>query len=158
MNINTLSSGETAAAFLPPSLFQSITRRNVGIFFAVYDVGVLFPIMNATQINQETNDSVTAVVGSPILATTVGPGLNFSGLEEPVSIFLRLNDLGVSDRKALCWIEIIRLMFQLHYCRMKQVDGLDVSLGILILKVCALSIGYSYCCHNYHFPTNLCYL
>ena len=111
MNINTLSSGETAAAFLPPSLFQSITRRNVGIFFAVYDVGVLFPIMNATQINQETNDSVTAVVGSPILATTVGPGLNFSGLEEPVSIFLRLNDLGVSDRNALCWIEIIRLMF-----------------------------------------------
>lgn len=98
MNINTLSPSETAAAFLPASLFESITDRNtVGIFFAVYDVGVLFPIMNATQINQETNASVTAVVGSPILAATVGPGLNFSGLEEPVSIFLRLNDLGVSD-------------------------------------------------------------
>ena len=97
MNTNTLGSSETAAAFLPASLFQSITCCDVGIFFAVYDVGVLFPIMNATQINQETNASVTAVVGSPILAATVGPGLNFSGLEEPVSIFLQLNDLGVSD-------------------------------------------------------------
>ena len=85
--------GETAAAFLPPSLFQSIPRLDVGIFFAVYDVGVLFPIMNSTQIDQTNNASITTVVGSSILAATVGPGLSFSGLEEPVSILLRLNEV-----------------------------------------------------------------
>ena len=54
--------------------------------------------MNSTQINQTTNASITTVVGSSILAATVGPGLSFSRLEEPVSIFLRLNE--VSDRSA----------------------------------------------------------
>jgi len=89
----TLSASETAAAFLPASLFQLITDRDaVGIFFAVYDAGVLFPITNDTQRNQETNSSITTVVGSPVLAATVGPGLNFVGLAEPVRILLRLNE------------------------------------------------------------------
>ena len=99
-NISTLSENETAAAFLPPSLFQSITDRNsTGIFFAVYDTGVLFPITNATEVVERTNTSVTTVVGSPVLAATVGPGLNFNGLVDPVVISLRLNDLGVSGHE-----------------------------------------------------------
>ena len=78
-----------AAAFLPASLFQSITNRtSVGMVFAVYNTGVLFPITNA---------STTTVVGSPVLGVTVGPGLNFSNLTEPVRILLRLNELEVSD-------------------------------------------------------------
>ena len=96
-NIDTLNENETAATFLPPSLFQSITDRDsTGIFFAVYDTGVFFPITNATELDERTNTSVTTVVGSPVLAATVGPGLNFSGLVDPVMISLRLNDLGVS--------------------------------------------------------------
>jgi len=51
---------------------------------------VLFPIAN------DTDASITTVVGSPVLAATVGPGLSFSGLEEPVRIMLRKNDLEVS--------------------------------------------------------------
>ena len=87
-----------AAAFLPASLFQSITNRtSVGIVFVVYDTGALFPITNATEQVQGTNASITTVVGSPVLGVTVGPGLNFSNLTEPVRILLRLNELEVSD-------------------------------------------------------------
>ena len=90
---------ETAAAYLPASLFQSITNRtSVGIVFAVYDTGALFPITNATQQYQETDASTTTVVGSPVLGVTVGPGLNFSNLIESVRILLRLNEeLEVGD-------------------------------------------------------------
>ena len=88
---------ETAAVFLPASLFQLITNQDsVAIFFAVYNTGVLFPITNATKLVQRTNASVTTVVGSPVLAVSVGPGLNFSGLVEPVRLKLQLNELEVS--------------------------------------------------------------
>ena len=64
------------------------------MFFAVYDAGVLFPIINDAEINQETNSPITTVVGSPVLAATVGPagGLVFGGLVEPVRILLRMNE------------------------------------------------------------------
>ena len=89
----TLSASETAAAFLPASLFQLITDQDdVGIFFALYDTGVFFPITIDTQRDQETNSSITTVVGSPVLAATVGSGLNLVGLAEPVKILLRLNE------------------------------------------------------------------
>ena len=92
-NLSALSAGETAAAFLPASLFQLITGQDdVGIFFALYDTGVLFPITNNTQTNLETNSFITTVVGSPVLAATVGPGLSFFDLDEPVRILLRLNE------------------------------------------------------------------
>ena len=58
--------------------------------------GALFPIKNATEILRETNASVTTVVGSQVLAVTVGPGLNFNGLVDPVRILLWLKDLEVS--------------------------------------------------------------
>ena len=55
---------------------------------------MFFPITNATELVEGTNTTVTTVVGSPVLAATVGPGLNFSGLVDPVRILLRLNELG----------------------------------------------------------------
>ena len=58
---------------------------------------MLFPITNATELVERTNTSVTTVTGSPVLAVTLGHGLNFDGLVEPVRILLRLNDLGVSS-------------------------------------------------------------
>ena len=86
--------------FLPASLFQSIitTETSVRIFYTVYNSGVLFPITNATEQVPGTNESITIVVGSPVLAVTVGPRLNFSNLTEPVSILLQLNELEVSER------------------------------------------------------------
>ena len=58
---------------------------------------MFFPITNATELVERTNTSVTTVTGSPVLAVTVGRGLNFDGLVEPVRILLWLNDLGVSS-------------------------------------------------------------
>ena len=102
---------ETAAVILPASLFQLITNQSsVANFFAVYDTGVLFPITNATQLVQRTNASITTVVGSPVLAVSVGPGLNFSGLVEPVRISLRLNELEVSKDR-----DVHESFFQLVY-------------------------------------------
>ena len=57
---------------------------------------MFFPITNATELIERTNATVTTVVGSPVLAATVGPGLNFSGLVDPVRILLRLNEMEVS--------------------------------------------------------------
>ena len=84
-----LNQQEVAAIRLPASLFQDITdnRTNVGVFFAVYSVSYLFPVQQ-----DPANENITkrTVVGSRILASTVGPGLDFSNLTEPVSIVLRL--------------------------------------------------------------------
>jgi len=103
----TLNASETAAAFLPASLFQLITDRVVvGLFFAVYNTGVLFPIENDMETIAERNSSIRTVVGSPVLAATVGPGLNFVELAEPVRVLLRLNekvDLEVGGMK-MCGI------------------------------------------------------
>ena len=109
-NINTLNENETAAAFLSASLFQSLTDfDNIGSFYIVYDTGVLFPVTNATEIDQETNASVTTAVASPVLAATVGLQLSFSELEEPVRILLRLNELGVSDWNVVVCFNVCEL-------------------------------------------------
>ena len=98
-NISTLSENTTAATYLPASLFQSIVNRmSVGVVFTVYNRGVLFPITNATEQAPGTNASITTVVGSPVLGVTVGLGLNFRNLTEPVRILLRLNELEVGDQ------------------------------------------------------------
>ena len=65
---------------------------------------MLFPIANDTETFPRTN-SITTVVGSPVLAATVGPGLNFVRLAEPVRILLRLNeelDLRVGRYNVVC--------------------------------------------------------
>ena len=85
-----LAPREVAAIRLPASLFQRIENGpqtpggSVGVFFAVYDVPSLFPLSPANEENENRT------VGSRILASTVGPGFDFSNLGEPVSIVLRL--------------------------------------------------------------------
>ena len=56
-----------------------------------------------------TSPSVTTVVASPVLGATVGPQLSFSELEEPVRIFLRLNELGVSNRNVVVCFNLCEL-------------------------------------------------
>ena len=75
-----------AAVSLPATLFEQIDDRdNIGIFFALHEASTLFPIgRNPSSTPRE------ASVGSYILATTVGPGINFQNLDEPVTILLRL--------------------------------------------------------------------
>ena len=56
-------------------------------------------------------------MGSPVLGVTVGPGLNFSNLTEPVRILLRLNELEVSDKCEKCLynvLVIITLTLMVH--------------------------------------------
>ena len=132
--ISTLSANETAAAFLPASLFNLTQNGSkLGIYFNVYNSGVLFPVKNQTQ-SLGSNSSVTTVIGSPVLAATVGPMLNFSGLAEPVRILLRLNEeLEVSSRNG-CKKQLCASTHCYTLYRMPQIQ--DVSPGILILKVC----------------------
>ena len=53
---------------------------------------MLFPITNTTDA------SVITVVGSPVLGVTVGFGLSFRDLEDPVTIMLRLTEMEVGDK------------------------------------------------------------
>ena len=81
-----LSPQQDAAISLPASLFQIITdREDVGIFFALYNTSTLFPVNGG----RNRSDSVQRKVGSYILATTVGLGLNFQNLTENVTIVFR---------------------------------------------------------------------
>ena len=81
-----LSTQLDAAVSLPATLFEQIDDRdNIGIFFALHEASTLFPIgRNPSSTPRE------ASVGSYILATTVGPGINFQNLDEPVTILLQL--------------------------------------------------------------------
>ena len=75
-----------AAVSLPATLFeQTDDRDNIGIFFALHEASTLFPISGNLSSTPRK-----ASVGSHILAATVGPGINFQNLDEPVTILLRL--------------------------------------------------------------------
>lgn len=79
-----------ASIALPPSLFDRITdREEVGIFFALYDDNTLFPVREDARL-AGTSSVAHIVVGSPVVASTVGPRLSFNNLQTPVEINLRL--------------------------------------------------------------------
>lgn len=80
---------QTAAISLPGSLFQQIDNRtNIGVFFALYNSSVLFPVNGGGNI--DSSFPRRTAVGSRVLAATVGPGLVFQNLTEPVTIVFRL--------------------------------------------------------------------
>ena len=77
---------QDAAISLPASLFQTITdREDVGIFFALYNSSTMFPVNGG----RNSGDPRRREVGSRILATTVGPGLNFQNLTKNITIVFR---------------------------------------------------------------------
>ena len=84
-----LASQLDAAIGLPATLFGRIEdRANVGVFFAFYEIPILFPVSG--ELNG--NLSRKTVVGSQVLAATVGPtaSINFQNLNEPITIVFRL--------------------------------------------------------------------
>jgi hypothetical protein len=87
--LSQFSSQVDAAISLPATLFDLVDNRdNIGVFFALHEASTLFPIggnSSGTFISPRK-----ASVGSHILAATVGPGINFQNLDEPVTILLRL--------------------------------------------------------------------
>ena len=104
-----LSPQFNGAIGLPASLFQQIDdRSNIGVFFALYESSSLFPVTEDT--NSLTSSSPTRnVVGSQVLAATVGSGINFQNLSEAVTIAFRLQvpRVGVSPSNRII---IYRLM------------------------------------------------
>ena len=77
---------QDAAISLPASLFQTITdREDVGIFFALYNTSTLFPVNRGLDRSAPRRTEV----GSRILATTVGPDLDFPNLEDNITIVFR---------------------------------------------------------------------
>ena len=92
-----LSSQQKAAIGLPASLFKRIDdQANVGAFFVFYETPILFPV--GGELTDRSSLSRKNVVGSHVLAATVGPGINFLSLDEPITIVLRLQvtERGVS--------------------------------------------------------------
>ena len=84
-----LAPGQVAAISLPASLFQSISdREDVGIFFALYETPVLFPVNRRRDFDD--NARRQTAVGTNILAATVGPGLDFPKLSDNVTVVFRL--------------------------------------------------------------------
>ena len=78
-----------AAISLPATLFERIVDHdNVGVFFALYKASTLFPVHG--NFSDTVSSPRKTLVGSHILAATVGPGINFQNLDEPVTILLRL--------------------------------------------------------------------
>ena len=78
----------SATINLPPSLFNDVpdNRPVIGVFFALYENPALLP---ATRVADNETFEETAV-GSPIVAATVGPGIDFFDLDPPVTITLGL--------------------------------------------------------------------
>ena len=80
------------AISLPASLFEQIDDRdNVGVFFALHEASNLFPVGAGLGDSSNTlNNFNYPSIGSHILAATVGVGINFQNLDEPVSVLFRL--------------------------------------------------------------------
>ena len=88
-----LSPQLNAAISLPASLFERIDDRdNVGVFFALHETSTLFPVNGGEFQSAGTfsSSSRRTSVGSHILAATVGPGIDFQNLDEPVTSLFRL--------------------------------------------------------------------
>lgn len=84
-------SPEQDAINLPPALFKKemiSDYDNIGLFFILYNSSTLFPV-NAGK-NLSSDRSIETVVGSRIIAATVGVNLTLHNLEEQESVTIVL--------------------------------------------------------------------
>jgi len=90
--------GTVASVSLPPVLFSNLSTDSIGIFFTLYTEATLLPVREA--VSADNASSLRTGVGSPIVAATVGAGLDFQDLNPPVLVNLTLNDFNgsVSER------------------------------------------------------------
>lgn len=83
-----------ASVMLPPELFQDIgdpEGDSVGVIFALYMEPTLFPIRPLVRMENDT-PPLRSEAASPVVAATVGAGLEFSELEPSVVIFIKLDE------------------------------------------------------------------
>ncbi len=95
MSPRTCTAGVSASISLPPELFNEVpaNRPFIGVYFALYQNPVLLPVNESMAVVRE---NVTTAVGTPIVAATVGPGIDFGDtvpLDPPVVIILGLLEL-----------------------------------------------------------------
>ena len=78
--------GVSSIITLPPSLFNKVPadRPVIGVYFALYENSALLPATMNNEIFAST------AVRSPIVAATVGLGIDFVDLDPPVTITLGL--------------------------------------------------------------------
>lgn len=73
-----------AAIDLPPSLFEKLTNQsNTSLFFVHYKESTLFPVNQGNNLSNSSNETI---VGSNVLAATVGLGNDFQELDRDSSI------------------------------------------------------------------------
>ena len=92
-----LPENAVASVALPPELFNDVNGDTVGVFFALYSEPTLFPVRQPERTENDTL-SLRSEVASSVVASTVGTGLDFSSIDPPVVINLRLSDLTI-DRE-----------------------------------------------------------
>lgn len=84
-----------ASVALPPELFAGVSRNPVGVFFGLYTEPTLFPVRVPVRMENDMS-SRRSEVASSIVAATVGPGLDFSDLDPPVVVNLRLSNITIN--------------------------------------------------------------
>ena len=80
-----------ASVVLPKSLFTNIIDQSeVGLNFALYHRSTLLPLRQRENLSSIVADRTT-VVGSSVIAATVGSGLPFNNLKSPIGINLTVS-------------------------------------------------------------------
>ena len=73
----------TASVFLPPTLFTSINKTDVGIFFSIYHTASFFPIANSS------NTTIASIVlGATVVA---GSDVSFRNLSTPAQFVFTIS-------------------------------------------------------------------
>ena len=92
----TSDAGIPISISLPPSLFKRISETDTngtGLVFTVYRKSTLFPV-GGGRASSNGSASMAAgemtVVGTDIIAASVGRGIEFESLQDPVTIILLL--------------------------------------------------------------------
>lgn len=79
-----------ATISLPYQLFKKLPNKNstVGILYSIYENSTLFSV----HANREEESTLRPIVATPVIAATVGFGINFTNVYPPIVIALGLNN------------------------------------------------------------------
>ncbi len=90
-----------ASILLPAELFAQIPDKEVstGIFYALFDNPSLFPTSNSKHGEGSTKQTIVA---TPVIAVTVGSGMDFVDINPPVEIMLEMKEWPNNLTVSLC--------------------------------------------------------
>ena len=129
-----ICTGEAATINLPDSLFERINNPDdVGIFFALYNTPILFPVGEQSATNNTTSVETETRVGSLVAASSVGPDIasTFDNLEDNVTVILELQ---TEEGVRAMGITVMIVGDCIYMCRFFGLVQRGVSLGTLTFK------------------------